>query len=638
MKYPSPQQVIKKVSVLPRVIILGLDLLCLALAAFLAVFLIDNFNVRQIEFDVLFKTISAVLILGLFAFQLNRSYFGIVRYTGPKDVFRILTAMLSLVVLIFVFKLFFVRNEVYYLSNLQITLIATLGLFNLVTYRYLVKYLFSYLRTVSFDKKFVVIYGASEAGIAAKRALDNDRKSNVNVIAFIDDDPKKQNKLLDGIKIFPYQSIEMLVRENQIDELIVASFTIPADRKNTLVDFCLSNDIRILGIPKLNNWSEGGFSPNQFRKINIEELLEREPIDLVNHNLLNHFRNKRVLVTGAAGSIGRELVQQLVQFKPEMVIMLDQAETPLHELELTLQELDIKTNCITYLADITNENRLRNVFETFSPHYVYHAAAYKHVPMMELNPVESVKTNVFGTKLLADLSVEYKIERFVMVSTDKAVNPTNVMGATKRLAEMYVQGLSILNQTTKFITTRFGNVLGSNGSVILRFKEQIENGGPITVTHPNITRYFMTIPEACILVIEAGCMGNGGEIFVFDMGEPVLITELAKKMIRLCGFIPNIDIQIKFTGLRPGEKLYEELLNDGENTTKTHHQKIMIAKVRDVDFNKLKNDFYELELQIDTIGNEMAIVSKMKEIVPEFVSNNSRFQKLDQFAKLVSIK
>jgi FlaA1/EpsC-like NDP-sugar epimerase len=638
MKYPSPQLVIKNVSVLPRIIILVLDLLCVALASFSAVLLTANFNIEQIQSDILIRTTFALLILSLIAFQLNRSYFGIVRYTGPKDVFRLLTAMFSFVVLIYGFKLVFIVNDGYYLSNLQITLLSTLSLFNLVTYRYLVKYMFSYLRTVSFDKKFVVIYGASEAGIAAKRALDSDRKSNINVIAFIDDDPKKQNKLLDGIKIFPYQSIQMLSNENQIDELIVASFTIPAERKNELVDFCLNNDIRVLGIPSLNNWSDGGFSPNQFRKINIEELLEREPIDLVNHNLLNHFRNKRVLVTGAAGSIGRELVHQLVEFKPEMIIMLDQAETPLHELELALQERGVKINCITFLADITDENRLRSVFENFAPHYVYHAAAYKHVPMMELNPVESVKTNVFGTKLIADLSVEYKIERFVMVSTDKAVNPTNVMGATKRLAEMYVQGLSVVTQHTKFITTRFGNVLGSNGSVILRFKEQIENGGPVTVTHPNITRYFMTIPEACILVIEAGCMGNGGEIFVFDMGEPVLITELAKKMIRLCGLIPNIDIQIKYTGLRPGEKLYEELLNDGENTTKTHHQKIMIAKVREVDFSKLKNDFIELELQMEAIGNEMGIVSKMKEIVPEFVSNNSRFQKLDQFAKLVSIK
>jgi len=313
-----------------------------------------------------------------------------------------------------------------------------------------------------------------------------------------------------------------------------------------------------------------------------------------------------------------------------MIILCDQAETPLHDLELEIKELGTRVECIPYLASVTHKQRMETLFEKFNPHHVYHAAAYKHVPMMELNPIEAVKVNVLGTQLVADLSVKYGVDRFVMVSTDKAVNPTNVMGASKRLAEMYVQGLSGISQSsTRFITTRFGNVLGSNGSVILRFKQQIENGGPVTVTHPNITRYFMTIPEACQLVLEAGSMGNGGEVFVFDMGSPVKIADLAKKMIRLYGMVPNIDVNITYTGLRPGEKLYEELLTDGENTIKTYHEKIMIAKVRQVLLDELRVVFEQLANDIENAAEESIIVSRVKSIVPEYISNNSIYENLD---------
>jgi FlaA1/EpsC-like NDP-sugar epimerase len=321
-----------------------------------------------------------------------------------------------------------------------------------------------------------------------------------------------------------------------------------------------------------------------------------------------------------------------------MIILCDQAETPLHDLELEIQERGTTVECIPYLASVTHEPRMESLFEKFKPHHVYHAAAYKHVPMMEFNPVEAIKVNVLGTRLIADLSVKHRADRFVMVSTDKAVNPTNVMGASKRLAEMYVQGLSSLEgQKTRFITTRFGNVLGSNGSVILRFKSQIEKGGPITVTHPNITRYFMTIPEACQLVLEAGSMGNGGEVFVFDMGSPVKIADLAKKMIRLYGMVPNIDINITYSGLRPGEKLYEELLTDGENCIKTYHEKIMIAKVRDVNFYEIGACFTQFAEEVNAQVEESHLVSKMKSIVPEFKSNNSIFEELD-FAKVMDIR
>ena len=390
-------------------------------------------------------------------------------------------------------------------------------------------------------------------------------------------------------------------------------------------------------MPSYKNWNHGTFSSKQLRTINIEELLERDVININNNQIRDQLKGKRILVTGAAGSIGSEIVRQLLNYYPELIVLCDQAETPLHHLQLEIAETNTRINCIPFLASITNKVRMRDLFEQFKPQIIYHAAAYKHVPMMELCPIEAVRNNSIGTRIIADLSVENNVDRFVMVSTDKAVNPTNVMGASKRLAEIYVQGLTKSgNNTTKFITTRFGNVLGSNGSVVNRFKEQIERGGPVTVTHPNITRYFMTIPESCQLVLEAGSMGNGGEIFVFDMGQSITIADLAKKMIRLYGFIPNIDIDIKYTGLRPGEKLYEELLNDGENTSETYHKKILIAKVRDVSFDQVRFSFGELEILISGVDNEMLLVSKMKELIPEFLSKNSAYESLDK-AKIIAI-
>ncbi|MNE16712.1 UDP-N-acetyl-alpha-D-glucosamine C6 dehydratase [compost metagenome] len=384
----------------------------------------------------------------------------------------------------------------------------------------------------------------------------------------------------------------------------------------------------------------GDLNPNQIQKIKIEDLLERDPIKINDDHILNQTKGKRILVTGAAGSIGSEIASQLGKYEPQMIILCDQAESPLHNLQLDLQDEFPNQVYHTYIADIRSTKRMRLLFETFKPHYVYHAAAYKHVPMMENHPLEAVQTNVMGTKNLADLAVEFQVEKFVFVSTDKAVNPTNIMGATKRIAEIYVQALnnhleSLSNGdvNTKFITTRFGNVLGSNGSVIPRFRDQIQKGGPVTVTHPEITRYFMTIPEACRLVLEAGAMGQGGEIFVFDMGKSVKIVELAKKMIRLSGFKPNEDIEIKFTGLRPGEKLYEELLNDLENTLPTHHEKIMIAKVRENNYNIVSLKLAELKLRLAT-QNKNEVVYQMKLIVPEFKSKNSIYEQLDKEIEL----
>ncbi len=389
----------------------------------------------------------------------------------------------------------------------------------------------------------------------------------------------------------------------------------------------MHDNIKVLTLPDVNKWINGELSVKQIRQIKIDDLLERAPIKLDEKEIRNYTLNKTILVTGAAGSIGSEIVKQLLHFQPKRIIIFDQAESPLYDLELELSEKFHFNNFDIVIGDTTNIHRLRRVFEAFKPTVVFHAAAYKHVPMMENNPSEAIRTNVNGTKLLADIALEFGVHKFVMISTDKAVNPTNVMGASKRIAEIYTQSLNSKGKT-QFITTRFGNVLGSNGSVINRFKMQIEKGGPITVTHPEITRYFMTIPEACQLVLEAGAMGKGGEIFIFDMGKSVKILDMAKKMIQFSGLKLGEDIQINFTGLRPGEKLYEELLNDKENTLPTHHSQIMIGKVKKYEFSVIEKEISEL-IVLGFTQDNFAIVEKMKKIVPEFISQNSIYEELD---------
>jgi FlaA1/EpsC-like NDP-sugar epimerase len=630
--------ILNKINIVPRWIIFVIDLGVTTTALLLAFIVKQNLTLVGVNWESLLTTVAIMLIVNAFVFTTIKTYAGIVRYTGMQDAIRIAVSVLvSSVVLYLLSIISSPIQDNLILNNVVIIVYGTFSFLALLTYRVGIKFGFAYLRSYKMKRKTVVIFGAGQAGVATKRVLEHDGQNHISILAFVDDDRKKTKKALDGVKILSFNDLAALAQEEPIDELIIASFTITAKRKNELVDFCLNHDIKVLVVPAYSNWTEGSFSSRQLRSINIEELLERDPIHINNNQIRAQIKGKRVLVTGAAGSIGSEIVRQLINYSPELIVLCDQAETPLHSLELELQEIGKKVNCISYLSNITNETRMRQVFTDFKPHYVYHAAAYKHVPMMELCPTEAVRNNVFGTKLIADLAAEYNVARFVMVSTDKAVNPTNVMGASKRLAEIYVQGLSKHVSPTKYITTRFGNVLGSNGSVINRFKQQIEKGGPITVTHPNITRYFMTIPEACQLVLEAGSMGNGGEIFVFDMGQPVAIADLAKKMIRLYGLIPNIDIDIVYSGLRPGEKLYEELLNDGENTGNTYHDKIMIAKVRDVAFEEIKNHFNALVTLINQAESEMYLVAKMKEIVPEFVSNNSVFEKLDLGGKVVGM-
>lgn len=638
------------INIVPRWIIFCLDLLVCIFALCFAYFLKYNFNVAEIDNNELSRNILVFTILNSLVFLSIKTYAGIIRYTSAQDSFRILFSIIISNGLFFIVNVILVSfNKEAYISNVILVINGLTGFLLLITYRVMVKYFFMYVKNYRMDKRKVIIYGAGEAGIAAKRTLDHDNKVNMLLAAFIDDDVRKAGKAIDGIKIFHTREFPYLLKQEKIDNLIIATQSIPPELKNRIVDICLENDIKVLTLPPVRYWINGQPTAKQLQNIRIEDLLEREPIEIHNDIISEQIRGKRVLVTGAAGSIGSEIVRQIAQFSPQMIILNDQSETPLHELHLELQENNLENNFHSFIGDVRDNSRMELLFQTFKPHYVYHAAAYKHVPMMEHNPGEAVRTNVMGTKVVADLSVKYGVYKFVMISTDKAVNPTNVMGASKRIAEIYVQslfnsfkyqeptiytnGLSHLNKDrsqvhTLFITTRFGNVLGSSGSVIPRFKAQIQKGGPITVTHPDITRYFMTIPEACRLVLEAGSMGEGGEIFIFDMGKSVKIIELAKKMIRLSGLIPHQDIAIEFSGLRPGEKLYEELLNDLENTMPTHHEKIMVAHVREYNFQTINKHIREL-ITLSCEYKDRQVVIKMKEIVPEFKSNNSIYEELD---------
>lgn len=624
---------LQKINIVPRWIIFLIDLSICNFSLVVAYLIGHNLNFNLISLRELSSNLLVLSVLNTLIFFNFKTYAGIVRYTGVQDAFRVTYSLLVSTGILGFLSLVSLANDKSFISLPLVTLIiyAIFSFLNLIAYRVLIKYAFNYLRNSKMTPKNVIIYGAGEAGFATKRVLDHDISSKTRVVAYIDDNPRKESKVVDGVRIYAYEDLDQLLKLYDIDEIIISTFSVPATRRSQLIETCLDQNITVLAVPPLDKWINGQFSTRQLQAIRIEQLLERDPIKLNQGQLDKQITGKRVLVTGGAGSIGSEIVRQVLNFNPATIIVCDQAETPLHELELELKATNKNTKLVFFLGDVRNKARMMELFENFRPQIIYHAAAYKHVPMMELSPAEALLTNVGGTRLIADLSLQFKAQRFVMVSTDKAVNPTNVMGASKRLAEIYVQSLSKREGIeTRFITTRFGNVLGSNGSVVLRFKDQIAKGGPVTVTHPNIIRYFMTIPEASQLVLEAGSMGEGGEIFVFDMGKPVPIVDLARKMIRLSGLVPNIDIEIKYTGLRPGEKLYEELLSDAENTVPTHHDKILIAKIREEKIEGLETHFEELFTYAGQAGQSMAMVSKMKELVPEFVSNNSVFEQLDQ--------
>jgi FlaA1/EpsC-like NDP-sugar epimerase len=615
----------------PRWIIFLIDIFICLFALIIAYFIRFNFAaIPQVEINTFSVVFPFVIGIRALSFILARTYKGIVRYTSSKDAQRIfiVTTLASLFFAVSNLVRYYAFTKTFFVPYSIIVIEYMTTTFLMISLRLIFKSIYFEWKNPSRTKTSVIIFGAGESGIITKRTLDRDAGMKYKVLAFIDDNEKKWGSKLEGITIYGFNKLDELLRDGNVAHMIISVQNIPAKRKEEIVEMCLKYNTKILNVPPVSSWINGELSFKQIKKVRIEDLLERNPIKLDLENIKQHTLDKIVLVTGAAGSIGSEIVRQLSKFNPKKLILVDSAESPLYEMENELKNIFHLRSFEIVIADVKNKDRMESIFSKYSPQIIYHAAAYKHVPMMEFHPTEAVQTNIFGTKIMADLAVKYHVEKFVMVSTDKAVNPTNVMGASKRIAEMYVQSLN-KESHTKFVTTRFGNVLGSNGSVIELFHQQIERGGPITVTHPDITRFFMTIPEACQLVLEAGAMGKGGEIFVFDMGQSVKIADLAKKMIQLAGLTLGKDIQIAYTGLRPGEKLFEELLATKENTLPTHNPQILVGKVREYPHKEVSE---KVDVLISLLQNQdsSAIVKKMKEIVPEFKSANSIYEELDK--------
>ena len=617
----------------PRWVIILLDLL-MSLAALFFAYLIrfdlkTDLEVIQTEWDILSKSLWLFVLVKFVVFYSFKIHKGVVRHTSTEDLKRIMFATflssLAFAILGYIRYVFFDEYFLFPNSVLLVEFLASSVL--IVGSRFLVKLIYHETTKSKEIKDRVLIYGAGISGLITKRTIEKDGRSDQAIIGFIDDDKKLSGNRLEGKTIYHSSKLEKLIREEGVTKLIIAIQHPDKNNQNTIADFCIENNITVQKVPSTKSWINGEFSLKQISKIDINQLLGRKPIFLDEKRIGSELKGKIILVTGAAGSIGSGMVRQISKYYPAKLILLDQAESPSYDLQNELLSENNNLDFEVVIGDIRNYERMKNVFQTYAPNYVFHAAAYKHVPLMENNPSEALLTNIQGTKNLVDLSLSMDVLKFVMISTDKAVNPTNVMGASKRIAEIYAQNANSIG-STKFVTTRFGNVLGSNGSVIPLFQRQIDQGGPITVTDERVTRFFMTIPEACQLVLEAGTMGEGGEIFVFDMGESVKIIDLAKKMIRLSGLELGKDIQIKITGLRPGEKLYEELLAKEENTLATHHPQILKAKIREENDSRI-NDISDLVAMFGD-QNNINIVTKMKSIVPEFISNNSTFEKLDK--------
>jgi FlaA1/EpsC-like NDP-sugar epimerase len=630
---------INNLSYLPRWIIIAIDIMVLIFSFTFTYMLFEGTALGYIITSYHFYFVSSLIFVNVFFFWLFRTYSGIIRHSSYIDAIKLLFSQMSVLIFFLVFNLVFELysgNKAFLNTALFINLVLSFcGLF---LYRVVVKQTFEIYFSEKTDSKLIrtVIYGTDANAISVANALKFETPSRFKIVGFVDKNNQNASKrMLDLPILIQKKRLPALMRSVAAEGVIIADKSLSKDEQLIIVDQCLEFNYRVYTVPLISDWENQKEISQKVKNIQIEDLLERKPIVLDSKSISKQLKDKVILITGAAGSIGSEIVRQVLGFNPKTIVILDHAETPLHNLCLETLALDSQTKIKAVIADVKSKKALEKVFIDFGPQVVFHAAAYKHVPLMEENPSQAILTNVKGTKNLADLACKYRVKKFVMVSTDKAVNPSNVMGASKRIAEKYVQSLFLKNQKeqseckTKFITTRFGNVLGSNGSVVPLFTKQIAEGGPVTITHQDIIRYFMTIPEACQLVLEAGAMGNGGEIYIFDMGKPVRIIDLAKKMIKLAGFLPDKEIKIKIVGLRPGEKLYEELLNDTSKTLPTYHNKIMIAQEIQDEYENLHTEIEELIAIANFYSND-EIVGKMKKIVPEFKSMNSTFEVLDK--------
>lgn len=629
---------------LPRWIVLLLDVLICCIS-FLLAYLITSFFVSDspdIRVTSFFQRLVLVLSIQIIFFWVFHTYAGIIRYSNFTDAVKLLLAVFSDFIVLVIIN--FIYTKVY--SDLLFTyseliIYAIIAFLFLFLERLFIKVTYDFFVENSSNLVPVMIYGTDPSGISIGKMILSkigDDNTKYKLVGFIDNNHNTRQKILLGVKVYPYDKNTIATKIPKKAKNIIVS---PAKLKEIGfkedLDIFINNNLSVLTSAPTDLWKNEIPDVKQIRSIKIEDLLGRQPIHISTINIENQLKSKIILVTGAAGSIGSEIVHQLVQFQPLLIVLVDNAETPLYELKIELQEKYLQQNFSFFLGDVRDQERMEYIIDLHKPDIIYHAAAYKHVPMMEDFPTESVQVNVKGTKIMADLAVKYKVKKFVMISTDKAVNPTNVMGASKRIAEIYIQSLNKKlqengHEKTKFITTRFGNVLGSNGSVIPHFQKQIEKGGPVTVTHPDIIRYFMTISEASNLVLEASAIGEGGEIYIFDMGNPIKISDLARKMIKIAGYVPDVEIKIIYTGLRQGEKLYEELLNQKEKTLPTQHPKIMVAKVIEYEYDEISLEIEKL-LQYSSLNKDFLIVQQMKKIVPEFKSNNSHFEFLDILKK-----
>lgn len=619
--------------VLPIWTILLIDVLIIVISSLMAYALRYDFRILFSESSSVDITIVWTVIVNLIFFWVFRTYSSVLRFSSFVDIMRIFVSLTVSYALLMITSVLMRKGLGINVAPATVFFMAYIISFAMMACsRTVVKIFFEELNFDGSRSANVFVYGAKEAGVNIAKALRVSLRNHYRLRGFITDEPELINKVMMGAKVYPNDDALLdVLDERDVHTIIVSPAKMEALKCSDMADRLLAHNIKLMTAPPLSEWKGQLLDSTQLKEIQIEDLLQRTPIQIDIHKVASHLEGKRVMITGAAGSIGSEIMRQVASFNPYKLILVDQAETPLHDIRLELQDRWRDIDAETIIADISNATRMEAIFKKHKPQYIFHAAAYKHVPMMEDNVSESIQINVYGTRTVADLAVKYGAEKFVMISTDKAVNPTNVMGCSKRICEIYVQSLAKKLQaegghSTQFITTRFGNVLGSNGSVIPRFRDQIQRGGPVTVTHPEIIRYFMTIPEACRLVLEAGSMGNGGEIYIFDMGKPVRIVDLAKRMISLSG---RTDVKIEFTGLRHGEKLYEELLNVKELTKPTYHEKIMIATVREYDYNEVKERIQKL-IDVSYTYDQMKIVAAMKDIVPEFVSKNSCFEVLDK--------